>query len=166
MKVLKSCLLLGLMNCPVYCVLYNVFLSSSQFCHGNSLSLFLHLCWRTPVCSFQTKLFWQARQSKVVKLWFPDFCPSQSSAGCCPQVLCSLNKDLHRDFKLRNQPNTDLWSWCCWSIPALNAARCREFMYVIWGREYGFCHLSESPDCCVYIRVQRDLLDCQSLAAQ
>lgn len=76
-KVLKSCLLLNLMNCPVYCTLYNVFLLSSQFCHSNSMCLSLGLCWRTPFCSFQTKVLWQARQSKVAKMQFPDSLSSQ-----------------------------------------------------------------------------------------
>lgn len=74
--------------------------------------------------------------------------------------------DLQRDFKLRNQPNTDLQSLCPWRILAINAVRCRVFLYVTWEREYGVCHLTESVKCWVYIRVQSVLMDCHSLAAQ
>lgn len=125
-------------------------------------SVLTHSLLQLPDKAFLTSQTEQGGKNAIP--WFPPF--TVVSRMWCPQVLCSLSKDLHRDFKLRNQPNPDLQSLCPWSILAINAVRCREFLYVTWEREYGVCHLSESPDCWVYIRVQSDLMDCHFLAAQ
>lgn len=44
-----------------------------SFCHSNSMALLLGLCWHSPLCNFQTKLFWQAGQSMVAGIPFPLF---------------------------------------------------------------------------------------------
>lgn len=145
----------------IQCFLIILSVLPQQFCISVAGSVLMHCLLQLPdkaVLTSQTE-----QDGKNAIPWFPPF--TVVSRMWC-QVLCFLSKDLHRDFKLRNQPNTDLWSLCPWSILVIKAVKCRECLYVIWERGYGVCHLYESSNCCVCIRVQRDLMDCQSPAAQ
>lgn len=64
-----------------------MFLYPPLILHSNSMALLLGLCWRSPLCSFQTKLFWQAGQSMVAKIPFPPFTAVIRMQH--PRVLCS-----------------------------------------------------------------------------
>lgn len=62
-----------LTNYPPFIVCTAIFFYPPLILPQQLHALLLGLCWHSPLCSFQTKLFWQAGQSVVAKIPFPPF---------------------------------------------------------------------------------------------